>query len=106
MKTIAKHVEHIQAQPHHVRKRVAFGAAVGGTALVAFVWFVGSMATGAFSIQGSNFAMGTEQNVVVATTSTIGAAGVAGAAAALEGANAPARIEIVDTAPPQASLEQ
>lgn len=103
MKSIIKHVERIQAQPHHVRKQVALSVAVAGTAFVGLVWFVGSAAAGVFAIQGSNFAAGVEQGAAIATTSAAAAPGLAGAAAALQESSAPAHIEIVDTTPAPAA---
>jgi hypothetical protein len=102
MKTIFEHIEHIKGKPHHIRKQVAFAAAIAGSSVVALVWFVDSIATGAFAIQGSNFAMSAEQAPAVATTSASGDQGLAGvdAATVLQQQNAPAHIEIVDTTPP------
>ena len=99
MKNIYDHIERVKAKPHHVRKRVAFGAAAGVSALIALVWFAGSYASGDFAIQGSNFAMGTGQAAIVATTSASGSQALAGAAAAaaVRDESAPAHIEIVDT---------
>ena len=100
MKTVFQHIEHIHGKPHHVRKRIALVAATGGSAIIALVWLVGGSMTGAFAIQGSDFAMTTGQSGVVATTSASGAPqGLAGAAAAKQDAQAPAHIEIVDTTP-------
>ncbi|HQT82556.1 MAG TPA: hypothetical protein PLW99_00145 [Candidatus Paceibacterota bacterium] len=98
MKTFFEHVEHIKGKPHHVRKRVAFAAATGVTAVIALVWLVGSVTSGMFAIQGSNFAESTGQQPVATTTEAGagGTSGLAGAAAALPAASAPAHIEIVD----------
>ena len=100
MKTIFDHIEYVKGKPHHVRKQVAFGVAGGISTLIALVWLVGSFSTGAFAIQGSNFAMSTNQENTVATTSAFGSQGLAGvgAAAALKD-NTPAHIQIVETAP-------
>lgn len=111
MKTIFEHIEHVKGKPHHIRRKVAFGVATIGSAFVALIWLATNYATGAFAIQGSDFAMSTEQQTIVATTSesaTQGLAGV-GAASVLREASAPAHIEIVDTtvtAPVQKSSEQ
>jgi len=98
MKNIFDHIEHLQGKPHHIRRKVALGIAALGSALIAFVWLAGNLATGAFAIAGSSFAMSNEQNVV-ATTSDSGNQGLAGvaAAAAFTDTNAPAHILIVDT---------
>src|SRR5487761_2651737 len=111
MKNIFEHIEHLKGKPHHIRKRVAFGAAAGVTALIALVWLGGSVSSGAFAIQGSNFAESTGQQPAVTTdTSAGGTSGLAGAGAALPdaSANVPAHIEIVDvaTATPAKPAEQ
>ncbi|MFA6415071.1 MAG: hypothetical protein WC217_02305 [Candidatus Paceibacterota bacterium] len=98
MKTIFEHIEYVKGKPHHIRKRIAFAVATGGTMLVALVWLVGSLSTGAFAIGGSSFA----ESTVPATAIEINGnnANLAGAAAALTSVsseNAPARIEIIDT---------
>lgn len=116
MKTIFEHIEYVQGKPHHVRRRIAFGAAAGGTALIALVWFIGTLATGIFAIHGSSFAESTGQGQIVATGNGNGnanqsnVAGVA-AAAAVSGqdsgnASAPAHIEIIDAASATSSAAQ
>ncbi len=109
MKTIFDHIEQIKGKPHHVRKRIAIGTAAAGSGFIALIWLIGSFATNAFAIQGSSFAMSTGQ-APVATTSASGTSGegLAGAAAALKDAQAPAHIDIVDTsvAPTQKAPEQ
>ncbi len=99
MKNIFDHIERIKGKPHHVRKQIAFGTATAVSAFIALVWLVGSVATGAFAIQETSFAVNTAQANTVATTSASGDQGLAGAAAAVQDANAPAHIEIVDTNP-------
>jgi hypothetical protein len=98
MKTVFEHIEHIKGKPHHVRRRVAFATAAGVSALIGFVWLVGSFATGSFAIQGSDFAMSTGRPAadVVSSSEQVGT-GLAGAASAIQSANEPAHIEIVDT---------
>ena len=98
MKTIFEHIEHIKGKPRHVRKSIALGTAALGSGIIALFWLVGSVATNAFAIQGSSFAMSIGQ-APVATTSASGTSGsgIAGAAAALKDAQAPAHIDIVDT---------
>ena len=103
MKTVSEHTQHIKGKPHHVRKRVAFGAATGATAFIALVWLVGNLSLGSFAIPQTSFAdaarQGDSQVVVAHTSDSVGATrGVAGVAAALENVSAPAHIEIVDTA--------
>lgn len=102
MKTIPQHIEHIKGKPHHVRKRIAFGVATCGAALIALVWLAGSLGTGAFAIRGATFAesTGAESTVTVAAEngSRPAISGIAGVAAALQDAGAPAHIEIIDTA--------
>ncbi|MDD2657558.1 MAG: hypothetical protein PHD04_02770 [Candidatus Pacebacteria bacterium] len=104
MKTIFEHIEYVKGQPHHIRKRVVFGLAGGITAIIAFVWLAGSLATGAFAIRGSSAgaAAAPEANGSSDTS------GLAGAAAALPSvsADAPARIDIIDAAPLTRSNKQ
>lgn len=99
MKTIFEHIDRVKAQPHHIRKQVAFASAAVGTILIALVWLVGSATTGAFSIKGNSFATSAEQESTVTTGSgnsgSQSLAGV-GAAAALPDASVPAYIEIID----------
>lgn len=97
MKTVFEHIEYMKGKPHHIRKRIAFGAATGVTALIALVWLTGSLRSGAFAIAGSSF---DERASATAAGSTATNSGLAGAAAALPNVeeNAPARIEIIDVA--------
>ena len=101
MKTIPQHIKHIKSQPHHVRKRVAFGAAATGTALIALVWLAGSLGTGAFALKATSFA----ENAGGVTPSDRSAENLAGAGAALPSVG-PARIEIIDTASSTSSLKK
>ena len=96
MKTIFEHIEYAKGKPHHIRKRIAFSLAAGGSAVVALVWFVGSLSLGSFAIQGNTFADSTGQQPVVTVPDNETQNNLAGAAAALPSANAPARIEIID----------
>jgi hypothetical protein len=99
MKTIFQHIEQVRQQPHHIRKQVVVATAAVGTALIALVWLVGSVTTGAFSIR----------ETAVSAPSTVAAAADifgnqnlagAGAAAALSQVDAtPAHIEIIDSSP-------
>ena len=99
MKTFFEHIEMVKGQPHHVRRRIAFGAAGVCTGLIAFVWLASSLATGAFVVQGSSFADAAGQGGVEAVGGGAEASsGLAAAAAALPDADAPARIEIIDAA--------
>lgn len=100
MKTIFEHIKHVKEKPHHIRKRVAFSAAFAGTAVIALVWLVSSVGTGVFALKDTSFAQSTGQENTLATEGNSAVGGIAGAAAApaLESANAPARIEIIDTA--------
>ncbi|MFZ2167360.1 MAG: hypothetical protein WAV50_00650 [Minisyncoccia bacterium] len=107
MKKIIEHIEHVKGKPHHIRRRFALGAALGTSGFIALVWLTGSLATGAFAIQGADFSMSTGQNgLVVATTSVSDNSGLAGAAAGIQSSDGPARIEIVDTSSPAASKKQ
>ncbi|MGD0328776.1 MAG: hypothetical protein ABSB00_03700 [Minisyncoccia bacterium] len=97
MKTIFEHIKNAKEKPHHIRKRIAFAATTGITALIALVWLVGSFSSGAFAIRGSTFAESTESSPVITTTENQNQ-NIAGAAAALPSANTPAHIEIITTA--------
>ncbi len=109
MKTVFEHIEYVKGQPHHIRKRVAFSAAAGVTALIALTWLGGSFATGAFAIRSGN--PSAEQPTAAAASNDTNNS-LAGAAAALppSSGNVPAHIEIVDTtaaaAPSQKQAEQ
>jgi len=115
MKTLFDHLEYVKGKPHHVRKRIAFGVATAGTALVGMVWLVSSLSAGAFAITGSSFAESVGQGSVVTTGSDTGggsqnvAGAIAGQVAAVSqglfgqgesalAGQAPARIEIVNVA--------
>ena len=98
MKTIFEHIEHVKGKPHHIRKRVAFTAAASGAALVTLVWFIGNVSSGSFALGDSSFADMVNQGDIETTSGNPVTSGIAGVAAAIQGANAPAHIEIVDTA--------
>jgi hypothetical protein len=107
MKTIFEHIEYAKSKPHHIRKRIAFTAAATITAVVALVWFFGTLSSGAFAIQGSTFAESTgAEPTVVNNPGSSNAEGVAGAAAALPDENAPAHIEIINSSPATSSENQ
>ena len=97
MKTIFDHIEHAKSKPHHIRKRIALTATAIGTALVAVVWFVSTLSSGAFALQGSTFAESTGEESATVTGGNANTEGVAGAAAAIPDAKAPAHIEIIDS---------
>lgn len=98
MKTLAHHIKTVKAQPHHIRKQVAFATAFVAVAAVGVIWAGVSLATGAFAIQGSSFAESTGANGAVATAPTTDAALLASPAAAND-ASQPAQIEVVDAPP-------
>ncbi len=98
MKTIFDHIEHVKGKPHHVRKRVAFGAAASGTALIALVWFVQSISSSTFALKDTSFADSAREESGAVIAEDRGNKNIAGAAAALQDASAPAHIEIVDVA--------
>jgi hypothetical protein len=102
MKTISQHIKHIHSKPHHVRRRVAFTAATAGAGVLAAAWLIASLGTGAFALKPTSFAQSEgEASVAVQSTADTGAQ-VAGAAAApaVQDANAPAHIQIVDVSAP------
>ncbi|HEY4501410.1 MAG TPA: hypothetical protein VJI70_04105 [Candidatus Paceibacterota bacterium] len=106
MKTIFDHIERVKGKPHHVRKRVAFGVAAFGAALIALVWLVGSLGTGAFALKDTSFAQSIGQEGVVVAGSENGSPNIAGVGAALSNTSAPAHIEIVDTTPSKAQTKK
>lgn len=94
MRTVFEHIEYVKGKPHHIRRHIAFASAAAGAGVIALVWFVASISTGAFAISGSSFADSRTEEPVTIVEGT----GLAGAAAASD-YDGPARIEIVDTAP-------
>ena len=107
MKTIFEHIEHVKGKPHHIRKRVAFGAAGACTAVVALIWLVGSLGTGAFALKDTSFAQSTSgvTNVTDSGANDEQLAGV-GAASVVGKKSAPARIEIIDASPSTSSVKK
>ncbi|MBI2025408.1 hypothetical protein HYT04_01310 [Candidatus Kaiserbacteria bacterium] len=97
MKTIIEHIERVKGQPHHVRRRIAFGTAAAGTAIIALTWLAISLSTGAFALKDTSFARSAYGDG--ATEASGGAEQLAGvgAAALLSDDNAPASIEIIDS---------
>jgi len=95
MKNVFEHIEKIKGKPHHIRKQVAFSAAVVGATAVALVWFIGGVSTDAFAIRESSFADIAGQKPAVAETGNT-SQNIAGAAAAVQNENKPAHIEIID----------
>lgn len=108
MKTIFEHIEHIKGKPHHIRKRVAFGAATIGTAVIALAWLAGSLGTGAFALKPSSFADNTEGEMTPIVSESSDSKGLVGVAAVIQSAptQAPARIEIVDSAKSELSTKK
>ncbi|MDP2654958.1 MAG: hypothetical protein Q8P17_00085 [bacterium] len=103
MKTIFEHINRVKSKPHHIRRRVAFSAAAVGTAVIALVWLVGSLGTGAFALKSSSFADNAGEETIVSENGD--SKDLSGVAAVLQSAPAsePARIEIVDSAKPESS---
>jgi hypothetical protein len=102
MKTIPEHIQHIKGKPHHIRKRVAFTVAGASAGVIGLVWLVGSVSSGVFALKPTSFAQSAEgAPVTVVGADESGSSGLAGAAAApaVQDANAPAHIDIVDVAP-------
>lgn len=94
MRTVFEHIEYVKEKPHHIRRQIAFASAAAGAGVIALVWFVASISTGAFAINGGSFAdIATGEPVTV-----VDAGGLAGAAAAMN-ENVPAHIQIVDATP-------
>jgi hypothetical protein len=67
MKPISHHINKVKAQPHHIRKQVAFATAFIVAAVIGAIWAGASLITGAFAIQGSTFAESTGAEPTVAT---------------------------------------
>ena len=88
MKTIFEHIERVKSQPHHIRKQIAFASAAAGTIIIALVWLAGSLATGAFAINGNSFVANAEKSA--ATSDNL--AGVGAASAIPDTASVPAHI--------------
>lgn len=107
MKTVSQHIAHIKSQPHHIRKRVAFGAAFAGTAVIAFAWLAVSLGTGSFALKDTSFAQNAENksDSAVSKDNNEQFAGV-GAASVLREKNEPARIEIIDASPSKPSVNK
>ena len=99
MKALFKHLEKVKAKPHHVRRKIALGAAGGATAVIALAWFALTLHAGTFAIQGSNFAESTGQGGSgVSAGAPPAAVGLAAAGAARQEEEG-AHIEIVDAKP-------
>jgi hypothetical protein len=104
MKTIFEHIEYVKGKPHHIRKQITLAIAGGLTALIALVWFFGTLSSGAFAIQGSTFAESTGAEPAVATgVNNSSDNGIAGAAAALPENGTQAHIEIINSSPATSS---
>ena len=109
MKTIFDHIERVKGQPHRVRRQIAFTSAAIGASLIAVVWFVGSISTGAFAIHGDSLAASSSQESAVTTGGDVSNQGLAGAGAAAmlpQSANVPAHIEIIDATVPASGQKQ
>lgn len=98
MQKFFDYIEHLKGKPHHVRKQITFAAATGGAALIGLVWFGVSLSSGAYAINGSNFAQATGAEATV-TASAGNTSQLAGAAAAVDtNKTQAAHIEIIDAA--------
>lgn len=104
MKTVREHIAHVQGKPHHIRKQVALTLAAGGATFIGLVWFMSSWYLGAFAIPSTSFADRAVEPTVAARTAAPSNEQFAGAAAALQSADEPAHIEIVDA--PSASAKK
>lgn len=102
MKTLSHHINTLKGQPHHIRKQVAMGGALGFAVLIGLIWLGANLATNSFMIQGSSFAdASTKHDTLVKVPA--GSDSLAGAAAAGDQSNQAAHIEIVDTKPAPSS---
>jgi hypothetical protein len=104
MKSLSHHINRVKSQPHHVRKRVAFGTAFAVAAFVGAAWAGTSLATGAFALHDTS-SFGNPGPQPALATAPSGATGLAAADSAFAPAAQPAHIEIVDVkkAPPPAA---
>ncbi|MFH1178205.1 MAG: hypothetical protein V1711_00555 [bacterium] len=100
MKTIFEHIEYTKGKPHHIRKKITFMVAVIGTAIIATIWFFGTLSSGTFALQGNTFAESIGEESKTETGVGSDPKGVAGAAAAFLQEQAPAHIEIIDLSTP------
>jgi len=98
MKVVTDHIKKVKGKPHHVRKQVTLMYAGVLTAFIAVVWLGSSLASGTFALKDTSFADVTGAGVTASENG--GATGLAGAVAApaLGNKNAPASIQIIDTA--------
>lgn len=104
MKTVREHITYVRSKPHHIRKRVAFGAAAAGTAFIALIWLAASLQTGAFALKDASFAQSAAAVAPVIVSNDAAFPNIAGAAAATSPtASAPAYIEIIDANPSASS---
>jgi hypothetical protein len=94
MKVILHHINKVKEKPHHVRRQVAFSAALVVTGAIALVWFALLASSGTFALGDANFA-----DSVTATTPEVVEPTPAGLAAVASGVepSEPAHIEIVDS---------
>jgi hypothetical protein len=109
MRPLSHHIHKVKAQPHHIRKRVAFASAFIAAAFVGVIWAGASLATGAFALKDtSSFATsaGDTAGVAVSGSGAPSADGLAAAAAATDPSSQPASIEIVDAKPAPAPAAQ
>jgi len=111
MKSLSQHIEHVRNRPHHIRKQVALGVALGITAVIAIIWLGVNLSTGAFHIAGTSFADATTETQPQLTASNNSLLGAA--AAALNGSSSPAELQVVSqgsgeapTAPAQNPSDQ
>ena len=104
MRTIADHLDNIRDKPHHVRRRVAFGAAGAITGVIALLWLGLSLSTGTFALKDSNFAELTGAEPTDTTSAdTEDTSALAGAAAAGREDDTTPHIEVV---PPGNGVEK
>lgn len=95
MQALFDHIDTVKTKPHHVRRKVAFGAAAVIAGMVGLLWLGISLSTGVFAIRGSSFA---ESTGAVPSAGVPHTSQLAGSAAAFPSEEtAPAHIQIVDT---------
>jgi hypothetical protein len=93
MKTLSHHLAAVRSRPAYQRKQITFALAAGATALVALVWLVASLSSGAFRVAGSSY----EESPSERSGAPAGSSGalLGAAAAALAGTSTAPALQVV-----------
>ena len=92
---VLHHINKVKEKPHHVRRQVAFSAALVATGGIALLWFVGLASSGTFALKDTNFAGAAANEPAVVPQQPAAMAAVASGVEPSE----PAHIKIVDSEP-------